>query len=117
MSLKCRDEHCGYNVNGECRGDNRPEECRKIPYSKAIWDGYMDQKESCEICSQKLDKRKDEIVSFIYYEKGDIKEELFFCSPMHLIFWCVQNDLIPSDIELITKPIIKKAEKIVRQKE
>jgi len=82
----------------------------KIPFQKAIWEGYMDQKEYCENCSKVLDKRKDEIVEFIYYEKGDIKEEIFFCSPMHLVFWCVQNNLIPSDIELIAKSIIKKAE-------
>jgi len=89
----------------------------KISFRKAIWEGYMDQKERCEICSELLDKRKSDLVSFIYYEAGDIKEELFFCSPMHLIFWCVQNNLIPSDIEFIAKRVIRKAEKIMKQKE
>jgi len=75
----------------------------------------MDQIEKCEQCGQDLNKHKDEIVEFIYYEQGTIKEEIFFCSPMHLIFWCVQNNLIPSDIELITKPLIKEAEKRIKE--
>lgn len=83
----------------------------RIQFKDAIWNGYMDQQERCENCGQVLDKRKDDLVEFIYYEGGTIKEELFFCCPMHLTFWAIETGLIPSDIDLIVKPIKKEAEK------
>lgn len=87
----------------------------RILFKNAIWNGYMDQQERCENCGQILDKRKDAIVEFIYYENGNIEEELFFCCPMHLTFWAVETGLIPSDIDLIVKSIIKEAEEKLKQ--
>jgi hypothetical protein len=88
----------------------------EISFRKAIWEGYMDQIEKCEQCGKDLDKRKDSFVGWIYYDEGNIKEEVFFCSPKCMVLKCVEYGYLPSNVKFIVKPLIKQAEERIESK-